>query len=229
MRSTPTAGSNFLFTLIRRFHRRISLAVKMILLTVIVGIITWFVLDTIQTKKVETLLQNQILEMLQNQTIKSRLTFDRNIKAIHQAVKLFATRQNFREYVKKQNWSPGDAIQIKTHRRSPKWFPKPSVLRTFAQPRFAILLDPQNRSRELYQSQQESPSPLLLKPSTLIVAKSLGQNFLTRIDGVPHVIASKRLLSLQGKFLATLMLVSPIDEQFLNSSLVSTTAGEVLA
>jgi PAS domain S-box-containing protein len=201
----------------------------MIFVTVLIGTATWFVLDIIQTKQVQTLLQDQMLETLKNQTIKSRVAFDKNVKSIHQSVKLFVTIHNFIEYINKQNWSPEDSIQIKTNRRSPGWFPKPSLLRTFARPRFAILLDPQNRPRELYQSQQESLPPLLLKPSALLIAKSVGQNLITRIDGVPYVIASERLHSSQGKLLATLMLTSPIDEQFLASSLVSTTAGEVLA
>jgi PAS domain S-box-containing protein len=223
------AEKNRFFTLLFKIHTATSITVKIIVLTVAVGIVTWAVLDLIQTNKIRSLFQNQMLERLGHQAHRSRLNFDRHVKAHHQSAKLFIKQYYFRQYIKERKWVMGEPINIKTHRRPPPWLPRSSVLRTFAQPRYAILLDAQERAREVYQSRRDSLPPSLLQLSALVRAKSIGQSFITNIENIPHIIASQRYHDSQGQLQATLMLISPIDEWFLISSSGSLTPGSLVA
>ncbi len=205
-----------------RWSDRISLTVKMVFVVVFVGLVVWALLDQIQTDRIKSLFLSQLTERLAQKAEKDRLSLDHYIKTHHQSVRMFVRLQNFGDYVKKQKWSaevPNALIQIKYYRRSPPWFPRRSILRTFAQPRYALLLDPQARVREVYQRRREPPPRSLLQPPPILLAKSHGQSYMTEVEGVPYVVTSEAFLDSGGRRQAILMLASPIDDEFLNAAI----------
>ncbi|MEN8262222.1 MAG: ATP-binding protein [Nitrospirota bacterium] len=216
-------------SLIIRFHERTSLTVKIVLTTVIIGLSLWAVLDYVQSSKLKKIFYIQLVERLTTQAMDDRIHFDRNINFYHRSVKLFVTQRNLSDYVENQNWSTDGPVQIKYHRESPIWFPKPSILRIFAHPRYAMLLDPVGRVREVYKSRDDLPPLSLLKPSSLILLKSRGQSLITELDNTLYLIASSPYRDARGKLSATLMLVTPIDYEFLLASSSTFTPGRHIA
>jgi hypothetical protein len=107
----------------------------MVAITVFVGLIIWFVYDMVQTQNLTKIFHAQLTERLSKQALEDRINFDRFVKAHLHSIKLFITQKNFGEYIENKNWYEDDDIKIKNYRRSPDWFPKSSVLRTFVQPR----------------------------------------------------------------------------------------------
>jgi PAS domain S-box-containing protein len=204
----------------------------MVLATVIVGLFLWALLDYIQSNKLRKIFYVQLIEKLTERAMVDRINFDRNINFYHKLAKLSITQNNLSDYIEKQNWStvPAGRDQIKYYRQSPTWFPKPSVLRVFIHPNYAMLLDSGGIVREVYMSRHNlPPPPSLLRPDTLTLIKSHKQSFITSLDNSLYLIASESYLDTKGKLLATLMLASPINEELLISSVGVLTPGHLVA
>lgn len=216
MHQRPTGK---LKTVFQQIHRRIPLTIKMVILTVAAGLVVWIVLDQVLTDKLKNLFHAQLIEKLHNQAMEDRLSFDRYVNTFHESVKLFVTQKSFSDYIQSQSWSRGKTHLIIHDRHSPEWFPNRSVIRTFSQPRFALLLDSRKKVREVFHSHKETPPPSLLAPGSLLVEKSHNQSFITILENVPYITTAESYFSSSGKLQATLMLATPLDDEFLNASL----------
>jgi hypothetical protein len=202
----------------RRLYNRIPLNIKMVLVTVVVGLVAWALLDYIQTQRVRDIFFDQLNEKLEKHAREDRLSFDSYVKSYNDTARLFVTQKNFGDYVESQQWSE-DNIGIKFYRRHPKWFPKRSVLKTFVLPHYALMLDSHGNTREVYLARHEPPPTALIEPTRLLIEKSFNQSFMTSIDNIPYLVTAESYLSPGGNVLATLMLASPIDNEFLMASL----------
>ncbi len=206
-------------SLIRNLHSRVPLTMKMVVLTLVIGLIAWILLDHIQTAKLRNIFYAELAENLGNHAMEDRLSFDRYVKTFQESAKLFVTQKNFSDYIERQRWSAEDTDQITYFRKLPEWFPNRSVLRIFTQPRYALLLNPQRKTREVYQSRQDTVPSSLLSPTRLLIEKSYHQSFITALDNTPYLITSESYFNSRGKILALLILASPIDDEFLTESL----------
>lgn len=216
--------------LIFNFHKRTSLAIKMVTITVLVGIVVWVVLDYVQSRKLKDIFHSQLAVRLSQQALKDRLNFDKYIKTHLQIVKFFVSQRRFSDYLEKQDWSEDfkGLSDIKYYKNPPGWFPPRSLLRTFAQPHYAILMDSKGMVREIYSAGNADVPETLRQPSPILLAKTTGQNFISEIKGVPFLIASKSYSDIQGVLRATLMLASPIDDEFLSASVGYLTPGHAV-
>lgn len=198
--------------------RRVSLTLRMVVLTALVGYVVWAVLDYIQTRALVRIFQTQLTVRLSQEALEDRLNFDRYITAHHQLVRILAGQAQLNEYIAGQNWSPGDTVHIKYWRKQAPWLPRLSTLRTFTRPRHALLLDAQGRAREIFWSSKEKLPGSLLTPDTYLLAQSHDQSFITAFDGNPYLVTAESVTNAEGAVLATLMLASPIDDEFLVDS-----------
>jgi diguanylate cyclase (GGDEF)-like protein len=191
----------------------------MVVLIVIFGVLGWIAFDYMQSRAFKKIFYTQLFERLTQQAMADRISFNGYIRDHYQLITLFFAQRNFSDYVEKQMWSAEDEVQVKYHHRPPLWFPPAPILRSFIQPRYVFLLDAQSRAREVYSRVRAlSTSTSLLQPSQLLLTKSHGQSFLVNIDGAPYVVASSPYMDSQGRLRATLMVASPIDEEFLLAS-----------
>jgi signal transduction histidine kinase len=199
-----------------------SLTMKGLLFTVVVGTIAWGTLDYFQSRALKSLFLGQLEERLDREAQEDRIRFDSYVKAHHESVKLLVGQKGFVDYVseKERGWK-GMPEGVVFHRDLPPWLPKPSVLRSLVTIRYALLLDGKGRVREIYQAVPEPPPGALLKPTRLIYQLSHNQSFMTEIEDVPFLVASESLMQQANgtrKTVATLMLASPLDNDFLRSS-----------
>ena len=216
-------------TPIRAWRHRVPLTLKMVGITIVTGLIVWLVLDYALTAKLRSIFHAQLTERLGRYAMEDRLSFDRYVKTFQESVKLFIMQIKFSEYVESREWKSDDTYQIKYHRQSPAWFPGRSVLRTFAQPRYALLLDAYGRTREVYRSRQDTLPLSLLEPSNLLIEKSQEQSFMTSMDNVPYIVSTEVYFDSGNRIKAILLLVSPVDDEFLNASLSATQEGHLVA
>jgi signal transduction histidine kinase/HAMP domain-containing protein len=189
---------------------------KMVLLTFVIGISAWAVLDYFQTRTVRGIFLTQLKERLNLEAQEDRIRFDNYIKAYHQSVKLLASQRRLIDYIGTQDWT--GTSQVVFHRRPPLWLPRPSVLRALVQIRYALLLDEEGMTREVYQGDPEPIPGSLLHPTALLRQLSHNQSFMTSIDGKPFLVTSEAVRDSGGQVLATLMLASPLDKEFLIAS-----------
>jgi hypothetical protein len=212
-----------------KWHYQISLTVKTIIVTVAVGIAVWLVLDYIQSRRIKDIFMAQLTKRLGQQAMDDRIRFDRHVKAYHHSAKLFVIQKSFIDYVEDKKWTSGGNISIKYYEQFPPWFPSRPMLRVMGRPRCAILLDSKGIVREVFKRKEDKIPTSILQPSRLLLDKSHNQSYLTQIDGLPYLLASASYHNSHGMLIATLMLTTPIDDEFLNASIVASTHRDVVA
>ena len=199
-----------------RFFQRITLTMKMVLLTVIVGISMWAVLDYFQTRTIRGIFLAQLKERLNREAQEDRIRFDNYIKAHHQSVKLIASQKQFVDYIVNKDWA--NAAGIISYEQTPPWMPTPSILRSLVQISYALLMDKEGKTREIYKGIPDTLPEPLLNPTDLMRQLSHNQSFMTYINDEPFLVTSESVTDSQNSVLATLMLASPLNEEFLIAS-----------
>ncbi len=211
--------------------KRIPLTPKMLLVTLTAGLIAWGMLDYVQSRTLKDIFLAQLTERLSKQALEDRISFDRYIKNHNLSAKLIVSQKKFIDYVEeieKKEWSSEDVIKVKFYKHPPPWFPRRSVLRLLAQPRYAFLLDAYGQVREVYQGWPEPPPASLLQPTKYLQQLTHKQSFMTRIDDLLYLATTESIMDSRDRLQATLMLASPLDDEFLNASQGSFTQGRLV-
>ncbi|KJU87034.1 multi-sensor signal transduction histidine kinase [Candidatus Magnetobacterium bavaricum] len=201
-----------------------SLTLKMLVLTVIVGVSVGGLLGMLLDKRIDETLNTQLRERLSIKAKDDRSHFDNVMISYHQSVKLFVRQVDFAKYVAGANFNAQNNVEPVISGEHPSWLPKSSVLRFFAHIEFALLLDPAGRVREVYSASlptvagRASDKPIpeqLLKPNSALISSLRDQYFITTFNNVPYILTGNSLENDDGSPLATMIIASPIDDSFL--------------
>lgn len=217
--------------------RQIPLTIKMLIATVIVGIVTWAFLDPLQTHTIRESFQAQLEERLHEDADENRLLFERYLQLFQQNLKIIISQKEFYNYIErtgKPDWAsnPWRPDRIKySYGTPPKWLPGPLVLRSFSHFHYAILLDHDWKTREIYKTLLAEPPDSLLEPSLYFRQLHRHHNILTDINGVLYLLTAETVHNAEGNDEATLMFATPLDNEFLyesqeKSHLVAIAGGE---
>jgi HAMP domain-containing protein len=209
--------------------RRIPLAPKLLMLTFLLGVVVWGVLDHMQTKRLQQLFEADLTRRLSGLTQDNRLRFDSYVAAYQQAARLIASQKSTIDYATFNIGSLRNGARMKRYSQTPPWLPDASVMRKFARIHYALLIGPDGRVREVYQGWPEPPPTSLLQPSTILRQLSHNQGFMTTLDGVPFLLTSESVKTPRGKPLATLLLATNLDDDFLISALGMTATDNIVA
>jgi PAS domain S-box-containing protein len=216
--------------------KHISLTLKMLLITVIVGAATWSLLELLQRRTTEELFNAALAERLNEDEDENRRLLDRYIQNFHQNAKFIISQKQFYDYIKKvryKEWTLELSVQnqIKYYDDLPQWMPSSSILGSITHFHYSFLIDENGNVREVYERFGELPPKLLLKPGYLLRKLNTKKSLLTSINGVLYLVTSEALYGSQGKLLATLLLATPVDNEFLEEAqdkdhIVAYVAGE---
>jgi two-component system CheB/CheR fusion protein len=203
--------------------KRISLTLKMLLITIVVGIATWGFIHLLQLRTIDEAFNNALSQRLNEDENENRILFDRYVKNFNQNARFIISQKQFYDYIKKtsyKEWSLLLSAQnlIKYHEDTPQWLPSPSILSSITHFRYAFLIDDKGIVREVFKRFAELPPKLLLKPGHLLQKLNTRQTLLTSINSNLYLITSETLYGSQGRSLATLMLATPVDSEFLADS-----------
>jgi len=158
-----------------------------------------------------------LVQNMERQAENDRALFDRFVKGFSQATKLL---HGFRliDYLDAMEAGPWqDAPEIRYHRLPPPWFPDRSLTRVFIQAGFAVLLDGDNRVREIYSKWDVVLPAPFLEPGSLIYRLSKDQSYLFVVGDLPYLVASRDIPGEDGAPRAVVALITPIDYTFLNA------------
>lgn len=194
----------------------------MLISAALIGLVVWAVTDAIQNYSLKKIFNSKLSQRFSSQAEKQRIMFDRYVKGHHQAVKLFINTKTIHEYINSPVWKNESENIIYT--TPPPWLPSLAAIRNFIQPRYMLLIDSKGNCRELYKASDEQQPTGLRHPSPTLLNLSHGQGFLTLLNNKPYLLASEKIKDKNGKTLATLMLASPLDEEFLIASQASALA-----
>ncbi len=197
--------------------RHIPLTYKMLILTVTVGLISWGILDYVQSRQLKTIFDTQLTEQLNIEAQEARVRFDNYVEAQHAAAILSVSQKRFSDYLARTHISA--VAGIKYYRNYvPPWMPDPSAMRSLVHISYALLMDGKGKVREIYQGLPDPPPSSLLHPDNLLRQLSFNQSLLTDIDGVPFVITGEPYFGRQKEIIAILMIASPLNDDFLIAS-----------
>jgi len=187
---------------------------KMVLITILVGLIVWGVMDRIVSNAVKKPFEAQLSDKLKEQSLEDRLRFDRYMQAYHQVGNLISAQNSFHDYLERNHWFSDDDLSVKHYHSPPPWFLSASALRVLAIPSFAVILDKNGNSREIYNRKDDMLPEALRAPTEYILQKSLDMTHVAAIDTVPYMFTSKSVVSPLGEKI-TLLLASPVDDELL--------------
>ncbi|MBF0288538.1 MAG: GHKL domain-containing protein [SAR324 cluster bacterium] len=204
---------------IQKYLVRIPLTLKMITLTVMVGVGVWAVLDQILNRTVTGIFRTQLIERLNRQAPIYRLGFNRYVFTHNRLLQLLVKQQAIINHLQQQEGTIFEDMDVKYYKRPPFWFASQSIQRGFISPRFALLLDGNERVREVYLGGQMPLPPPLLKLPKYLIELSTNESYLTTIEGFPYLVTSEPVRATGEKKLGTLLLASPMDEEFLEIAL----------
>jgi diguanylate cyclase (GGDEF)-like protein/PAS domain S-box-containing protein len=202
------------------FHR-FTLATKVVLISLLVGAVLLLMADRLGIIAVKNVFVQYLEDNLQDKALRYRVSFIQHVNQHQQLAQVMATHHFLIHYLKdnSEEWEKPLQGEAKFMRRPPEWVPGNSLLRTFTVPRFILLLDPSGVAREVYRTRMVPVPEFLLKmsPRTLILSK--GESYLLTLPGdLPYLIVSEDIEDAQGEVIATLLLASPVDKEFIESS-----------
>ncbi len=204
-----------MFEKIRQLLRRLPFLFKTLSLTITVGFMVGMVTDFYVDQKVRDVFQHHLQKMLVVQSQENRLRFDHYLKNFHHVAKLTVEHKPFLEYLNEKSWGAQNNKGVSFNSRLPSWLLSRSVLSNLAVPRFICLLDNRGSLREVFSRKQRDVLPeIFLKPSMLLLEKSKGQAYIHNSEQGIYAITAEEVM-LAGIEKATLMLISPVDDEFL--------------
>lgn len=218
-----------------KFFKDKPLTFKLVLLTITAGLMIGWVMDFFNSLLVKDILHKEITEKLQTQALEDRQSFNNYISAYNQTAKLLVSLGIFEKYISTN--IAGTTLKqpnrvtpaIKYYTTNPEWLPKPSFIRTFIHVRIALLIDGNDKVREVFNGDSLTIPRSLLYPSNLMLETSDNQSYMTMIDDIPYILASESLIGSKGEAIARLMLVSPVDKEFLRAAIINKTNDSIVA
>ncbi|MDH5189997.1 MAG: GGDEF domain-containing protein [Gammaproteobacteria bacterium] len=218
-----------MFKKVKRFFYNLPISIKMTLITILVGTMIWLVLNHIQTAQFTSLFQERLQDRFSKNAEEDRYRFDQSVKALHRAAKLLSEFSPLVHYIE-QDMSNKKSVNTIVHRRPPVWLPSMSVLRDMVPIRYSLLVDSGLNVREIFKTTRQPLPDVLLKPTPYMLELSNDQTYLTLIDGIPFLVASKTI-SIENKSGDNfyLILVTPIDSSFLIYTQGGAERGNIIA
>ncbi len=199
--------------------KRIPLTPKIVLLTVLVALVSWGLLEHLHNRRLQNIFEAQLNGQLAVRAQEERVRFDNYVNAYSTAVEVATSQRRFYDYVSHRKLAAAKPVTYYDN-ELPPWMPAPSVMRRLVRVSFAVLMDGVGNVREVYQGSHNSLPQTLLKPDALLRSLSFNQTLMTRINGSPFVIAAKMVgeQGANGRRTAILMIASRLDDDFLAAS-----------
>ncbi len=192
--------------------KRVPLAGKALLVTLLAGSAVWMVADQRASRSLENMIRHDRETQLQIRLRTDRIRFDRRLRAFSQAATVFAERAALQSLVGGwQGRGPGLPGPVVYHGVPPPWLPPRAVLSALVGPVYALLLTPDGRTREAYQSRVRDLPPALLHASAdLLRGASREDGAIAVLDGTPFLVTARPVTDPSGRVLATLVLALPV-------------------
>ena len=212
-------------------YKRFSLMAKTLVIAVLAAGVVWFLLDQYQSRIIRKVFLSYLDKTLTEKAGLDRRHFDRYLNFHVTALKVIVSQKKLYDYLSVQenihSLSAKDPVYWNKY---PPWFPSRSTLRTLIVIRHAVLFDENYNALEVFQGRGESALPRqFLSPSTLILEESNHQVYMTEIDKFPFAIRSMPVQFSADSKKYTIMLIAPLDDQFLQDSHVTTHQNNLVA
>jgi len=196
-----------------RLMRTTPLAHKAVLLTVVIGIIIMAVVDNFMAFYLQKDLQAKLSGELYREAIVDLVNFDHYVDSHRLSAMVMVSRTEFNDFAHHRRFK--DRGEIKIHTKPPAWIPPFNELELFPNVQYALFFDEIGRLEEVFQNSSDAAPKILLRQAAYLLSQSSSKTMLANIGSVPYLLASQSLTDNNNQALASIMLASRIDENFL--------------
>jgi len=199
--------------------RSVSLPAKVLLVSVLVGGAVWWIVNMLWCPLDVSDIFNQSLDdLLREKARQQRVGLSQHILLHRQTVNFLAASAAIREYMEGPDWKDTPAADVDFLDRPPKWLPEMAGLNLPLKPRYLMVLNSRGEIKEVYQARPDPfPAQFFHLPQEL-VENSHDRVVLTILKGGAFLFASESIKGERGEVLGSLMLFSPVDDEFFRMS-----------
>ncbi|MCB1762068.1 MAG: PAS domain S-box protein [Gammaproteobacteria bacterium] len=204
----------------------------MTLLSILIGLacgaLVWAVLDQVQPKALRSIFDEELQTRLEQQARETLIRFENYVAAHTSTTRLLANHRSLSSYLDPIYWSDLEESDPTVYFSPPPWLPATSLWRSLVEPGKILLIDRQGRTREVYNLDLRLLPPELLKVDRRFLTESRVQAFLTTLEGRPYLLISEVAEDGTGTNMGYLMMVVPLDSEFLLASQQGVSSSGVL-
>ncbi len=191
-----------------------------ILVGLIAGLAVWVVLDQVQSKAIERIFGRELSMRLDLRARESLIRFDQYMTNYAATTRLLANHRRLAQYLEPLFWFPGEVLDPVIYAGfRPFWLPDVFGRNALLAPSHVLLVDSRGLVREIYQA-GDAPLPAELGND---LSQWLGgsddvQAVLARFDDTPYLVVSDRVEDASGYTMGSLVVLVPVDADFLSAS-----------
>jgi len=191
-----------------------------ILVGLVAGLAVWVVLDNIQGRAIKKITDKELQVQLDLQARESLIRFDEYMEDYEDTARLLANHRSLAEYLDPLFWLPEDVVEPVVYRGfHPTWLTDFVDRSELSAPSHVLLVDTGGQIREMFQSgSTELPQELLEGVSDQFRDISEVRAVVTRFEDQPYLVVSDAIEDTSGYRMGSLILVVPIDDEFLSAS-----------
>jgi len=208
--------------------RRIPMPLLSILIGLMCGLVVWAMLDQVQPQALRSIFAEELESRLDQQARETLIRFDNYVLAHTSTARLLANHRLLADYLEPIYWFESADRRPRLYLSTPPWLPGSSLWRSLVNPSHILLLDKRGRTREVYQTGQQALPAELAATSELLLGGQRVRASLTTLGDRPYLLISETAEDATGTEMGYLMLVVPIDAQFLAASQQGVSSSGVL-
>jgi len=206
-------------SLSRRLLRRVPMPLLAVLIGLLVGFVVWKVLDGMQSRALQGMFQAQLRSELDQSARESLIRFERFVDGVASTARLLAGNRHLAAYLDRDPWAKPEAGSPGVREGpQPPWLGVIAGWKDRERVRQILLFDADGQLREIYPLGPE-PLPPGLRKSPVLNPKAMSSPLVfATIEARPYLLVSQPLENHAQQVVGTLMLVAPLDDQFLLAS-----------
>lgn len=214
-------------SLIKRTIRKLPLPLLAAIFGVLTAAAVWIVIDPIQTRAIGQIFGEELQERLDQQARESLLRFDSFLQSYTATTRLLANHRRMANYLEPVFWFPSDEDPpILYQNELPVWLSRNAFDGLLVQPRHVLLVDVRGKIREEYRLGNTAlPADAQLEVKQAF-ADQREKVYLTRLNGRLYALASAKIEDASYYRMGSLVLLIPVDSQFLNASQQRTSSSQ---
>jgi PAS domain S-box-containing protein len=203
-----------------RLLRHLPMPLIAILIGLIAGLAVWAVLDQVQSRAVQRIFNQELTARLDLRSRESLLRFDQYMANYAATARLLANHRRLAQYLEPLFWFPEESVEPVVYEKfQPFWLPDFFGRNALLAPSHVLLMDTRGQVREIYQAGEERlPQEMLAESKGWIGTSDTVHTVLARVEDQPYLLVSDRVEDAGGYGMGHLVVVVPIDADFLAAS-----------
>jgi len=208
--------------------RRIPMPLLSILIGLICGLVVWGLLEQVQPGAVRSIFSMELESRRQQQARETLIRFDNYVLTHISTARLLANHRVLASYLEPIYWLDDEPVDPQNHFQTPTWLPPAPLWHDWVRPSQVLLADEGGKVREIFHVDGRSiPSSLSRRVDLLLEGRQIQAKYIV-LNTKPYLVISEDVADVTDSHMGSLILVVPIDQQFLTASQQGISSGDVV-